>query len=492
LTPGSTNGGDGDPDTRHCRSSNVDINNYEVKHVRGECRCSIISIPVEKVVDIIHKDGIPVFALKPDKHLDIRRVGERKDEAPEYMAISHVWADGLGNPTQNALPLCQVERIQSLVNSRSGKDGRPVFIWMDTLCIPITADGEARKKSISNMGLIYEKALGTLVLDAELITHSKNVDLVERVSRIFYSRWATRLWTLQEAAANVNFVVQFKDGTVSFPEMLRERTAILRAHDYTDPITFEAFRWMQEIGNLTLRKDNDDRYMSAINAACYRNTSHKRDEIICAAGLLRFTRKQILCLLEHPEAQRTAEFLRIWGYCPSSLIFAQGPFYTSPGFRSCPREFLAAWAETAVVNAPPLMRVTKEGFVGTFKGLILITPDAKPDVRTVDHDSRHFVFRDSLEQTWYAGTLSSTTAIDVYNYHQSRRLAMILQTNSTQQIARCLLVEILRESDHIYFVHRIDRGTFAIENSRPGGYMGRHCVAINVHVMPDTQTWCVD
>lgn len=35
-----------------------------------------------------------------------------KDSGTTYTAISHVWADGLGNPAENSLPQCQLERIR--------------------------------------------------------------------------------------------------------------------------------------------------------------------------------------------------------------------------------------------------------------------------------------------------------------------------------------------------------------------------------------------
>ncbi len=68
-------------------------------------------------------------------------------------------------------------------------------------------------------------------------------------------------------------------------------------------------------------------------------------------------------------------------------------FYEFGAVALRPRELLAALVETAVVSmdASPLMRVTKEGFVGTFKGLILISNDVKPDVSTIDRNSCHFV-----------------------------------------------------------------------------------------------------
>jgi hypothetical protein len=53
--------------------------------------------------------------------LDIKGSGEllkvniiERDPGAAYTAISHVWADGLGNPAENSLPRCQLERIRDL------------------------------------------------------------------------------------------------------------------------------------------------------------------------------------------------------------------------------------------------------------------------------------------------------------------------------------------------------------------------------------------
>lgn len=34
-----------------------------------------------------------------------------------YVAISHIWADGLGNPKENAMPRCQLMLLQAGVNA---------------------------------------------------------------------------------------------------------------------------------------------------------------------------------------------------------------------------------------------------------------------------------------------------------------------------------------------------------------------------------------
>ena len=48
------------------------------------------------------------------------------------VAISHVWADGLGNPHENKLPRCQLEKLQNCVNDLYGRRHRPVPFWIGT------------------------------------------------------------------------------------------------------------------------------------------------------------------------------------------------------------------------------------------------------------------------------------------------------------------------------------------------------------------------
>ena len=54
-----------------------------------------------------------------------------------YVALSHIWADGLGNPFKNSLPLCQLNRLQNAVKNlqnHSEPNIRGCSFWVDTLC----------------------------------------------------------------------------------------------------------------------------------------------------------------------------------------------------------------------------------------------------------------------------------------------------------------------------------------------------------------------
>jgi hypothetical protein len=127
-----------------------------------------------------------------------------------YIAISHVWAQGLGNRDINALPLCQLRRIQGFVNLMVPEHQWPMPFWIDTICVPL--DPATRSMAIKEMRTVYRDALAVLVIDRTLMevdlandqtpdiegfgfTHSQ----IELLMRIKASPWAQRLWTYHEA-----------------------------------------------------------------------------------------------------------------------------------------------------------------------------------------------------------------------------------------------------------------------------------------------------
>ncbi len=93
------------------------------------------------------------------------------DSKSRYVAFSHVWADGLGNATENKLPRCQLQRLDSLAEklektarnqsnlaclaerlenaSTNDKDldvqphDQRLLLWIDTMCCP-AEEGEGK------------------------------------------------------------------------------------------------------------------------------------------------------------------------------------------------------------------------------------------------------------------------------------------------------------------------------------------------------------
>jgi hypothetical protein len=91
------------------------------------------------ICDILAKGGIPliVAANPPMSGSDMELSITEYVDGMEYIALSHVWAHGRGNPCTNESPLCQVAHIFNKAAQMSNSASR-VCIWTDTPCIPLT------------------------------------------------------------------------------------------------------------------------------------------------------------------------------------------------------------------------------------------------------------------------------------------------------------------------------------------------------------------
>ena len=85
-------------------------------------------------------------------------------EAP-YIAIFHVWSDGLGKARANTLPQCQLRRLQDHIDDLYESSG-PIPFWIDTICVPL--ERQARKTAIYRMGQTYAGSDNVLVIDSWL------------------------------------------------------------------------------------------------------------------------------------------------------------------------------------------------------------------------------------------------------------------------------------------------------------------------------------
>lgn len=148
-----------------------------------------------------------------------------------YVAVSHVWRGGLGNPNANSLPWCQLRRIQDLVNGLYKARG-PIDIpfWMDTLCVPLKP--EDRRVAIQGMKGVYQEAEKVIVLDTFLESCQLSTNTVENLMKIRCSSWMQRLWTFQEGILARSLHFQFAAVSMRGEELLdgliRSRRAFLK------------------------------------------------------------------------------------------------------------------------------------------------------------------------------------------------------------------------------------------------------------------------
>ena len=129
-----------------------------------------------------------------------------------YVAISHVWADGLGNLSENAMPACQLAFLQRAVNEANGTQSSLVTpFWIDTLCVPVN-DDIARRVAINRMASVYHDAEAVLVVDSSLLAQAQPRRPQETWLAIAQSIWQHRLWTYQESCLATTLKFMFQDG----------------------------------------------------------------------------------------------------------------------------------------------------------------------------------------------------------------------------------------------------------------------------------------
>lgn len=222
-----------------CSAYNIDENNYTTQHA-GLFHDSIEECPDSKDIqnqlqDIIRRGRIPLVCVDPkdDRDYDLHLV--EADGNTPYVAISHVWSDGLGNPKTNSLPMCQIEQLIDLLQTlrkfthktptkwhqrfltswrilepclgpRRKKKLRQLHFWIDTMCIPV-GNESLRAKAIDHIAAIFLAAQHVLILDKDLESVSLRPDQLttdncemseELAGQVLAGKWFSRAWTMEE------------------------------------------------------------------------------------------------------------------------------------------------------------------------------------------------------------------------------------------------------------------------------------------------------
>ena len=92
-------------DERKCIAYQSNLEKYTTQHCTNDCQCEELSVDVEVIDQTLIEGNLPLMRIIPGQtntELRLEMVLSRPDS--RYVALSHVWADGLGNPTANALP----------------------------------------------------------------------------------------------------------------------------------------------------------------------------------------------------------------------------------------------------------------------------------------------------------------------------------------------------------------------------------------------------
>ena len=405
-----------------CTAHHIEGGKYPTKHVRADCDCGHIKVPVEKVTKILGNGGLPVIRILPPTEGDgpfIDVVQHRLGIS--FCAFSHVWSDGLGNWQQNSLPACQLRRLRDIANALTVSENwslsaiarvvqsKAVYIWIDTLCVPVK--GPFRRVAISKMAETYAQASNVLVLDSEIQQISLHLSVEELLLRVSCCGWMRRVWTLLEGSlGSQKLCVQFLDGALRLLDArIKLKNDWIARPIVTDSIPTDVgifhddLNFMRKAFNSTSYLPGDINAQShafgiALHGFIGRATSWKGDELICLAILLGLRPAAVTELQETAVENREFTFLSLWKNIPLGLLFCSGPKFEQPGYRWMRRDF---WRARPYAYFRPARLRPDVGLEVTLPGFVL---------RPMLLPHHFFLFQNIANQQWYKATYDGAVA----------------------------------------------------------------------------------
>jgi hypothetical protein len=304
------------------------------------------------------------------------------------------WSDGMGNPKKNSLPICQLSRIQKLVNqvnfSNRGED--QVGFWMDTLCVPVGDEyREVRKSCIRRMGHIYESAAAVLMLDSWMQGIAYVAPMEDRCVRLYQSNWQYRLWTYQEGFLARELHFQFSDRSQNMRDLQSEVHSPKETSETKKAYVSFPFKALGKvIVHFTLVKGAVQQilkgeaspskrwtiFLPFADALGHRMTSRKSDETLCISTILGTDPSPYLEIdkgtVDEIADRRMELFLQTIGTFRAGFIFNRRPRLQKDGFRWAPRSMLSIHQPTlGILDSAGQGKLNK---IGTSFGLTVKFP----------------------------------------------------------------------------------------------------------------------
>jgi hypothetical protein len=340
-----------------CVTSFIDETTYKTQHTKDCLGCKHVGVSTDYLATMLRDGQLPSISISVQEADDGE--GQYVDalevvSGQKYVAISHVWSDGLGNTLHNSLPTCQLLRLREItaaIYKTSGSSDSPqsVYpsIWIDTLCVPL--EKSARKLALVRLAESYAAADTVLVLDGELQETSINCCQEEQLLRICLSQWLRRLWTLEEGIigrAKVRF--QLQEASIEIPQV---------KGDAFQPIGENAMALIQYCLPTVDNKINDKNstnlikqnaapnIVSILMATQFRSTTKMIDESLCLGHILGLNATDLVA--EPSEPQRMRKFLLMLAgrrvRLPSTFLFTTEPKLQIDGFRWAPASFMSLY-----------------------------------------------------------------------------------------------------------------------------------------------------
>ena len=489
-------------DTKQCIVYQNDLRAYQTKHISRECDCEELCIEPETLYSILKTKALPLIRVRRGQTLEklsINIVASRPES--RYVALSHVWADGLGNPYANALPRCQLSYIGEIIHDldiaarirdigdlnvkekplevQQGHEAEveELLLWCDTLCCPIRPE-EAKSLALEYMYKTYLNASYVLVLDASLRRDDVETSDIDEVStRILTSPWMHRLWTLQEGAlpAVTNRLwFQLIHKAVNLRELrINARDKFFSSIDRRG-LAGDMLRRLGSFANIFV-KDSVTHpraaLLRAMEALRNRSVSILSDEPLLIGNLLGLDAAQILNGGDGTVARRMN---RLWRLVPSAvhgiprdLLFLVGPRLAEPGLRWAPVTLLSE--DDVSIAILPSEREEDQARLTPSDGLFVRFPGFRialaPGVRGLPSPYKAIKQLGNPNRLWMKDEAGSWYQIGRY-----------LPVQQDKSLTDKTLAEIILEGDNLWIIHPVS------EFPRPPTITGQSSVGLVVEL----------
>ncbi|KAK5113420.1 hypothetical protein LTR85_010848 [Meristemomyces frigidus] len=315
----------------------INPSSYDLAHTNADCKCDLVSVNPESIANVLRSGHLPLLKISRDSSGGAIFSARSYVRGEDFVALSHVWAEGLGNPHDNALHACELERLFRLTSSIY-TDVPDLPIWIDSICVPVRPK-DLHQLAMAKMREPYRLASCVLVLDAYLLgVHSSKIDSPEMFARIMCSTWMQRLWTLQEGRLAREVYFQFADRAVSLREQFNN-TSFRRIPSQVYRSVQLDLIFMYEGSHFTDRLPSFNGSITSTRRAIKtRSVSVSSDEALCVACLLDMELEDIV---NAPAEERMAVLWRKVKQVPVGLAFSKAERKLGyPGLHWAPNSFL--------------------------------------------------------------------------------------------------------------------------------------------------------
>lgn len=339
-----------------CARNNIDESTYRQAHVCQDTHCPKLLPSLEQTMAILDADQIPMVCLEHLNGTPILKVVATSKTAPgDYIAFSHVWADGLGGSTEGGLNRCQAERL-SMLCSTFKETSKPVHFWVDCLCIP-RSDRKIYYKALVAIRDVYLNASTVLVIDKTIEECTTLSSTEELYAHIYLSAWMQRMWTYEEAVLARHVIFVLRDGF--HPYRIDTKPSMRRTVSVV---------W-QSLGAQLYRlraADGDHLNIGHIYQAFrYRLTNAPQEEFLSVSGMLGLDTETLV--KGYKGEERAKQFWLMMRWIPFNVPFLDCPKLAEPGFRWAPRTMMYP-TQTTLDTEPQGQKseCTSDGLLGAY------------------------------------------------------------------------------------------------------------------------------